>query len=110
MERGHKKTIAVARSTIVLLDRMQARDKLWTGRHGGRGSRGEEFRAWAAFRASDGLLLSAVFVLAAARGLRRLRLIGPAGILRAIRLSKYLVRCGMRIWRQESKMRRGRRR
>jgi hypothetical protein len=110
MERGHKKTIAVAQSTIVLVDRMQARDSLRTRPAGSLASKGGGFRAWASFRASDGLLLSAVFVLAAARGLRRLRLIGPAGILTAIRLSQCLVQSGMRIWRQESGMARGRRR
>jgi hypothetical protein len=73
---------------------MQARDPLRTGTAGKLDSKGDRFRAWASFLASDGLLLSAVFVLAAARGLRRLRLIGPAGILTAIGVSQYLVQKG----------------
>jgi hypothetical protein len=89
---------------------MQAHDSRRTGPAGSLGSKDGGFRAWASFRASDGLLLSAVFVLAAARGLRRLRLIGPAGILAAIRLSQYLVQSGMRIWRQEWAMLRSRKR
>ena len=101
MEQGHKKIIVAARSAIVLVDRMQARDPLRTGTADKLGSKGDRFRAWASFVASDGLLLSAVFVLAAARGLRRLRLIGPAGILTAIGVSQYLVQRGMRIWRRE---------
>jgi hypothetical protein len=100
MEQGHKKIIAAARSAIVV-DRMPARDPLRTRTAGKFGSKGDGFRAWASFVASDGLLLSAVIVLAAARGLRRLRLIGPAGILTAIDLSQYLVQRGMRIWRRE---------
>jgi hypothetical protein len=108
MEQGHKKIIAAARSTIVLVDRLQARDSLRTA--GRLGSKGDRFRAWASFLASDGLLLSAVFLLAAARGLRRLRLIGPAGILTAIGVSQYLVQTGMRIWRREWAMLQGRKR
>jgi hypothetical protein len=110
MEQGHKKIIAAARSAIVLVDRMQVRDPLRTGTAGKLGSKGDRFRAWASFVASDGLLLSAVFVLAAARGLRRLRLIGPAGILTAIGVSQYLVQRGMRIWRREWVMLGGRKR
>jgi hypothetical protein len=110
MEQGHKKIIAAARSAIVLVDRMPARDPLRTGIAGKSDSKGDGLRAWASFLASDALLLSAVFVLAAARGLRRLRLIGPAGILTAIGVSQYLVQRGMRIWRREWVMPRGRRR
>ena len=110
MEQGHKKVIAAARSAIVLVDRMPARDPLRIGTAGKSASTGDRFRAWASFLASDGLLLSAVFVLAAARGLRRLRLIGPAGILTAIGLSQYLVQRGMRISRREWAMLQGRKR
>jgi hypothetical protein len=110
MEHGHKKVIAAARSAIVLVDRLEARDPLRTGTAGKLGSKGDRFRAWALFLASDGLLLSAVFVLAAARGLRRLRLIGPAGILTAIAVSQYLVQRGMRISRREWAMLQGRKR
>src|SRR5258707_3041672 len=110
MDQGNKRIIAAARSATVLLDRMQARDRLRTGTAGKSGSKGDRFRAWASFLASDGLLLSAVFVLAAARGLRRLRIIGPAGILTAIGVSQYLVQTGMRIWRREWAMLQGRRR
>ena len=110
MEQGHKKVIAAARSAIVLVDQMPARDSLRAGTAGKLGSKGDGFRAWASFLASDGLLLSAVLVLAAARGLRRLRLIGPAGILTAIGLSQYLVQRGMRISRREWAMLQGRKR
>lgn len=107
MGQGHKKGIAAARTVIVLVDRMQARDLLRSGNAGKSGSKGDRFRAWGSFLVSDALLLGAVFVLAAARGLRRLRLIGPAGILTAIGLSQCLVRTGMGIWRREWMMRRG---
>jgi hypothetical protein len=107
MGQGHKKGIAAARAAMVLVDRMQAGDPLRAGNAGKSGSKGDRFRARASFLASDGLLLSAVFVLAAARSLRRLRLIGPRGILTAVGLSQYLVRMGMRIWRREWAMRRG---
>jgi hypothetical protein len=100
MEQGHKKIIVAARSTIALVDRLQTRDSLRIGTAGKSQSKGDRIRAWALFLASDVLLLSAVFVLAAARGLRRLRLIGPAGILTAIGVSQYLVQRGMRIWRR----------
>jgi hypothetical protein len=101
MEQGHKKIIAAARPAIVLIDRIPARDPLRTRSAGKLDSNADRFRAWASFVASDGLLLSAVLVLAAARGLRRLRLIGPAGSLTAIAVSQYLVQRGMRIWRRE---------
>ena len=101
MEQGHKKIIAAARPAIVLINRIPARDPLRTGTAGKSDSKADRFRAWASFVASDGLLLSAVLVLAAARGLRRLRLIGPSGSLTAIGVSQYLVQRGMRIWRRE---------
>jgi hypothetical protein len=110
MEQGHKKVIAAARSAIVLVDRMPARNPRWTGTAGKSDSTGDRLRAWASFLASDALLLSAVFVLTATRGLRRLRLIGPAGILTAIGVSQYLVQRGMRISRREWAMLQGRKR
>ena len=70
--------------------------------------KGDRLGARVSFAVSDGFLLSAVLVLASARGLRKAGLIGPAGSLTAFRLSQCLVRTGMRIWRREWVMPRNR--
>jgi hypothetical protein len=64
--------------------------------------------AWASFAATDGCLLSAILVLASARALRKVGLIGPEGIQTTISWSQYPVQMGMRIWRREWATLRGR--
>jgi hypothetical protein len=89
----------------VVAGRTQTRD---LSRAGKPRSKDDRLGARVLFAVSDGFLLSAVFVLTSARGLRKAGLIGPGGSLTAFRLSQYLVQTGMRIWRREWVMPRNR--
>jgi hypothetical protein len=90
----------------VVAGRMQQTSGLSRG--GKPRSKDDRLGARVSFAVSDGFLLSAVFVLASARGLRKAGLIGPGGSLAAFRLSQYLVQTGMQIWRREWVMPRNR--
>ena len=90
------------KAASLVAGRMRARGQQQAGRPR---SKGDRLGARVSFAVSDGFLLSAVLLLAGARGLRKARLIGPRGSLTAFRLSQYLVQKGMRIWRREWVMR-----